>query len=48
MKEEHFLEKVKEMLLEEDRLRVPVAQGLLLTTDELEVYLFLFIYFLDQ
>ena len=39
MKEEHFLEKMKERLLEEERLRVPVAQGLPWTTDEPEVSL---------
>ncbi|KAJ4804488.1 TPX2 (targeting protein for Xklp2) protein family [Rhynchospora pubera] len=33
MKEELFLEKTKEMLLEEERLRIPVAQGLPWTTD---------------
>lgn len=39
MQEEQFLEKMKEMLVEEERLRVPVAQGLPWTTDEPEVSL---------
>jgi hypothetical protein len=40
MKEEHFLEKMKEMLLEEERLWVPVAQGLPWSTNEPEVSIF--------
>ncbi|KAG1347826.1 protein WVD2-like 4 [Cocos nucifera] len=37
LKEEHFLKKLKEMLLEEEKQRIPVAQGLPWTTDEPEV-----------
>lgn len=37
MKEEQFMKKVKEILTEEEKLRVPVAQGLPWTTDEPEV-----------
>ncbi|KAJ3702803.1 hypothetical protein LUZ61_006508 [Rhynchospora tenuis] len=36
MKEEQFLKKVEEMLLEEEKMRIPVAQGLPWTTDEPE------------
>ncbi|XP_004489454.1 microtubule-destabilizing protein 60 [Cicer arietinum] len=36
MKEEQFMKKVKEILTEEEKLRVPVAQGLPWTTDEPE------------
>ncbi|XP_010259341.1 PREDICTED: protein TPX2 [Nelumbo nucifera] len=35
-KEEEFLKKVQEMMMEEERLRIPVAQGLPWTTDEPE------------
>ncbi|MQL75521.1 hypothetical protein Taro_007908 [Colocasia esculenta] len=34
LKQEYFLQKVREMLEEEDRQRIPIAQGLPLTTDE--------------
>ncbi|CAL9123792.1 unnamed protein product [Musa textilis] len=36
-KEEQFIKKVKEMLLEEERKRTPIAKGLPWTTDEPEV-----------
>ncbi|OVA00774.1 TPX2 [Macleaya cordata] len=36
MKEEEFVKKVQEMLTEEEKLRIPVAQGLPWTTDEPE------------
>lgn len=37
MKEEQFVKKVKEMLMEEEKQRIPIAQGLPWTTDEPEV-----------
>lgn len=37
MKEEEFMKKMRETLVEEERLRIPVAQGLPWTTDEPEV-----------
>lgn len=37
LKEEYFFSKVKEMLIEEEKKRIPVAQGLPWTTDEPEV-----------
>ncbi|KAM0937856.1 hypothetical protein DsansV1_C24g0183621 [Dioscorea sansibarensis] len=37
LKEEHFLKKMKEMLMEEEKKRIPIAQGLPWTTDEPEV-----------
>ncbi|CAA6657411.1 unnamed protein product [Spirodela intermedia] len=36
LKEEYFFNKVKEMLTEEDKKRIPIAQGLPWTTDEPE------------
>lgn len=36
LKEEHFLKKVKEMIMEEEKKRIPIAQGLPWTTDEPE------------
>lgn len=36
MKEEEFMKKMRETMVEEDRLRIPVAQGLPWTTDEPE------------
>ena len=43
-KEEQFLKKVKEMLVEEEKKRIPIAQGLPWTTDEAEVPLLFSIY----
>jgi hypothetical protein len=37
MKEGDFVERMRRMLLEEERLRNPLAQGLPWTTDEPEV-----------
>ncbi|XP_072979848.1 microtubule-destabilizing protein 60 isoform X1 [Typha angustifolia] len=37
LKEEQFLRKVKEMLVEEEKKRIPIAQGLPWTTDEPEI-----------
>lgn len=37
LKEEEFVKKLQEMLQEEERQRIPVAQGLPWTTDEPEV-----------
>lgn len=42
MKEEIFVKKVKEMLVEEEKKRIPIAQGLPWTTDEPEVNLLSF------
>jgi len=39
VKEENFIKKVKEMIMEEKKKRIPIAQGLPWTTDELEVNL---------
>ena len=39
MKEENFIKKVKEMIVEEEKKRIPIAQGLTWTTDELGVNL---------
>lgn len=39
IKEEQFIKKVKEMLAEEEKQRIPIAQGLPWTTDEPEVNL---------
>lgn len=39
LKEEQFVKKVTEMLMEEEKKRNPIAQGLPLTTDEPEVTL---------
>ncbi|XP_038977055.1 uncharacterized protein LOC103695654 isoform X2 [Phoenix dactylifera] len=39
LKEEHFLKKLKEILLEEEKQRIPIAQGLPWTTDEPECLL---------
>ncbi|WCJ25620.1 TPX2 (targeting protein for Xklp2) protein family [Euphorbia peplus] len=36
MKEEEFMKKVQQMMIEEEKLRIPVAQGLPYTTDEPE------------
>lgn len=36
-KEEEFMKKMQEMMTEEERLRIPIAQGLPWTTDEPEV-----------
>lgn len=44
LKEEQFLKKVKETLVEEEKKRIPMAQGLPWTTDEPEVPLLLSIY----
>lgn len=38
-KEQHFLKKVQEMFLEEDKQRIPIAQGLPWTTEHPEVIL---------
>jgi hypothetical protein len=37
MKEDNFVERMRRMLLEEERLRNPLAQGLPWTTDAPEV-----------
>ncbi|RWW69651.1 hypothetical protein BHE74_00022738 [Ensete ventricosum] len=37
MKEEQFIKKVKDMLMVEEKQRIPIAQGLPWTTDEPEV-----------
>lgn len=37
MKEEQLMKKVKEILTEEEKMRIPIAQGLPWTTDEPEV-----------
>lgn len=37
MKEEEFVKKVQEMMTEEEKMRIPIAQGLPWTTDEPEV-----------
>ena len=37
LKEENFIKKVKEMIVEEEKKRMPIAQGLPWTTDEPEV-----------
>lgn len=37
MKEEEFAKKLQEMTLEEEKMRIPIAQGLPWTTDEPEV-----------
>ena len=39
-KEEEFLKKLQEMMIEEEKQRIPIAQGLPWTTDEPEVRLF--------
>lgn len=36
-KEEEFMKKIQEMMIEEERQRIPIAQGLPWTTDEPEV-----------
>lgn len=36
-KEEEFLKRVQETMIEEERQRIPIAQGLPWTTDEPEV-----------
>lgn len=41
MKEEEFAKKLQEMTMEEEKMRIPVAQGLPWTTDEPEVTLML-------
>ena len=37
MKEEEFVKKLQEMMIEEEKQRIPIAQGLPWTTDEPEV-----------
>lgn len=37
MKKEEFAKKLQEMNLEEEKMRIPIAQGLPWTTDEPEV-----------
>ena len=37
MKGEEFMKKVQEMMIQEERQRIPIAQGLPWTTDEPEV-----------
>lgn len=37
LKEEEFLKKLQDIMGEEERLRIPIAQGLPFTTDEPEV-----------
>lgn len=37
MKEEEFAKKIHEITLEEEKVRIPIAQGLPWTTDEPEV-----------
>lgn len=39
MKEEEFVKKLQEMMIEEEKQRIPIAQGLPWTTDEPEVSL---------
>lgn len=39
MKEEQLMKKVKEILTEEEKMRIPIAQGLPWTTDEPECLL---------
>lgn len=39
LKEEEFVKKIKEMMTEEEKQRIPIAQGLPLTTDEPECLL---------
>lgn len=41
LKEEEFMKKLHDMMTEEERQRIPVAQGLPWTTDEPEVSPFL-------
>jgi len=41
-KEEEFLKKLQEMMVEEEKQRIPIAQGLPWTTDEPEVRPFIF------
>lgn len=38
MKEGEFIKKVQEMMVEEEKQRIPIAQGLPLTTDEPQVF----------
>ena len=40
MKEEEFVKKIQEIMIEEEKQRIPIAQGLPWTTDEPEVGLF--------
>ena len=40
MKEEEFVKKMQEIMTEEEKQRIPIAQGLPWTTDEPEVGLF--------
>ena len=37
VKEEEFMKKIQEMMVEEEKQRIPIAQGLPWTTDEPEV-----------
>ena len=37
LKEEEFVKKIQEMMTEEEKQRIPIAQGLPWTTDEPEV-----------
>ena len=37
MKEEELVKKVQEMMAEEEKMRIPIAQGIPRTTDEPEV-----------
>lgn len=43
IKEEEFVQKVQQMKTEEEKQRIPVAQGLPWTTDEPEVRLFCYL-----
>jgi hypothetical protein len=40
MKEEQLMKKVKEIMTEEEKMRIPIAQGLPWTIDEPEVMSF--------
>lgn len=44
MKEEEFAKKLQEMSMEEEKMRIPIAQGLPWTTDEPEVSIALLSY----
>ena len=45
LKEEEFMKKVQETMSEEQKLRIPIAQGLPWTTDEPEVRSFCYAIF---
>ena len=42
MKEEELAKKIHEITMEEEKMRIPIAQGLPWTTDEPEVRMFCF------